>query len=326
MIVERPTVFVTQPVDDAAFGFLAEHASVRLGFGPEAERLADVIEKVDGLLVRTEPITAELIRRAFRLKVVCRVGIGLDNVDVQAATAAGIPVFNTAGANARTVAEMTFALALSVLRQIPRWDRTVREGGFATREQDPGSELHQKRWGIIGLGHIGTEVARTARYGFGMDVLAHHPSRPASWIADRGTEPASDLTDLLRRSDVVSVHVPLTEQTRDLIAAPQLAAMRGGAVLVNVSRGGVVNEAALVGALRSGTIRGAGIDVFDAEPPPPDHPLFGLDNVVLSPHRGGRTREATESQGRLATARLMEVLRGAGPAGAVNESDLGADQ
>ena len=319
--MSRPTVFVTQPVDPEALEWLSQHARVRFGFGAQREQLADVIAEVDGLLIRTERLDARLLGLATRLRVICRVGAGLDNVDLAAATAAGIPVFNTAGSNARTVAEHTFALALAVLRQIPRWDRAVRAGRFADREQDPGSELAGKRWGVIGLGHIGTEVARTARHGFDMEVLAYHPTRPPEWIVERGAAPA-DLPELLASSDVISVHVPLTPATRGMLAAEQFAVMRPGAVLINVSRGGVVDEAALVEALRSGCLAGAGIDVFDQEPPPPDHPLMRLDQVVLSPHRGGRTREATQRQGRQAVRRLVEVLAGGPITGAVNEAAL----
>ncbi|MFV2008600.1 MULTISPECIES: hydroxyacid dehydrogenase [unclassified Micromonospora] len=319
----RPAVFVTQPIDETALTWLAGRADLRFGFGSAAERLADVIEGVDGLLIRTEKLDAALLRRARRLRVICRVGVGLDNVDVAAASAARVPVFNTAGSNARSVTELTFALALAVLRQIPRWDRAVREGRFADREQDPGGELSGKRWGIVGLGHIGVEVARTARHGFGMEVLAYHPTRPASWITERGAEAALGLPDLLSRSDVVSLHVPRSAGTRNLLGPAQFAVMREGSVLVDVSRGGVVDEVALHEALASGRLAGAGIDVFAAEPPPDDDPLFALPNVVLSPHRAGRTRDATRRQGDLAVRRIVDVLGGAGAAGAVNEAEIG---
>jgi D-3-phosphoglycerate dehydrogenase len=320
-MTERVRVFVTQPIDEHSLAALAMDVDVVLGFGADAKALDAEIESIDGILVRTERLTAQLIGRAGRLRAICRVGIGLEKIDVTAATAAGIPVFNTAGANAHTVAELTFGLALAVARQIPRWDAAVRTGGFARRNDDPGFELHGKTWGVIGLGNIGHEVANTARLGFGMRVLAYHPSRDLAWVAERGAEQVS-LDDLLSRSDFVSVHVPKTEANSGLISASEFARMRRGAVLINMSRGGVVNEEALVNALRFGPIAGAGIDVFDDEPPSNDHPLFTLTNVVLSPHRGGRTREATEVQGRLATAKLLDVLGGGPIADAVNAQHL----
>lgn len=319
---DRPVVFVTQPVDEDALAMLAEHADVVRGYGPGAQSLSDHQTRVEVLLVRHQTLDAAVFAGAPRLRFVQRVGIGVDGIDLAAAAAAGVAVYNTAGGNVHTVAEMTIALALAVARQIPRWDATVRAGGFATREQAPGRELYGKRWGIVGLGIIGQEVGRIARHGLGMSVAAYHPSRDAEWVTERGAEPIRGLLDLMAECDVVSLHVPGTENTRNLIGSAELAAMRDDGILVNVSRGGVVDEEALLDALRAGRLGGAAIDVFDLEPPPHDHPFFALPNVVLSPHRAGRTREATELQGEQAVRRVLELLRNPSTKGALNEALL----
>jgi D-3-phosphoglycerate dehydrogenase len=319
---DRPVVFVTQPIDEHALTMLAEHADVVRGYGPYAQMLSDHQERIDVLLVRADKLDASIFANASRLRFVQRVGIGVDGIDLTAAAAAGVPVYNTAGGNVHTVAEMTIALALAVARQIPRWDTTVREGGFATRNQDPGWELHGKRWGIVGLGTIGQQVARIAHHGFGMTVAAYHPSRDRQWIIERGAEPTPRLLDLMADSDVISLHVPRTDTSRRMIGNAELAAMRKDAILVNVSRGGVVDEQALFDALSAGQIGGAAVDVFDTEPPPADHPFFTLPNVVLSPHRAGRTREATEVQGDRAVRRVLELLRNPSTNGAVNAALL----
>ena len=319
---DLPTVFVTQPIDEDALARLAEHTRVVCGFGPDAQDLSDLQADVDVLLVRADKLDAAVFANAPRLRFVQRVGSGVDGIDLAAATAAGVPVYNTAGGNAHSVAEMTIALALAVARQIPRWDAAVRAGDFATRNLDPGRQLHGKRWGIVGLGAIGQEVARMARYGFGMSVAAYHPSREPQWVRDRGAEPVTHLVDLMAECDVVSLHVPRTDASLGMIGRAELGAMRGDAILVNVSRGGVVDETALVEVLRDGLIGGAAVDVFETEPPPVDHPLFTLPNVVLSPHRAGRTQEATEVQGEQAVRRVLELLSNPSTHGAVNEALL----
>jgi D-3-phosphoglycerate dehydrogenase len=319
---DRPVVFVTLPIDEDALTVLAEHTDVVRGYGPGAQALSDHQARIDVLLVRADKLDASVFANASRLRFVQRVGIGVDGIDLAAAAAAGVPVYNTAGGNAHTVAEMTIALALAVARQIPRWDAVVRAGGFATRNQDPGRALHGKRWGIVGLGAIGQEVARIAHHGLGMTVAAYHPSHDAHWISERGAEPAPQLLALMADCDVISLHVPRTDTTRGMIGSAQLAAMRNDAILVNVSRGGVVDEQALFDALNTGLIGGAAVDVFETEPPPADHPLFSLPNIVLSPHRAGRTREATEVQGEQAVRRVLELLLNPSINGAVNEALL----
>ena len=319
---DRPVVFVTEPIDEHALTMLAKHANVVRGYGPDAQTLSDHQERIDVLLVRADKLDASVFASASRLRFVQRVGIGVDGIDLTAAAAAGVPVYNTAGGNVHTVAEMTIALALAVARQIPRWDATVRAGNFATRNQDPGRELYGKRWGIIGLGAIGQRVARIAHHGLGMSVAGYHPSHDGRWIIERGAEPTPRLLDLMAECDVISLHVPCTDTSRGMIGSAELAAMHNDAILVNVSRGGVVDEQALFDALSADLIGGAAVDVFDTEPPPANHPFFTLPNVVLSAHRAGRTREATELQGEQAVRKVLELLQNPSTNGAVNEAML----
>jgi acetolactate synthase-1/2/3 large subunit len=306
----RPRVLLLEPIAPRATALLRERADVVTAFGPDARPLAETLPTVDAIIVRKKGMTAEMLGLATRLRVISRPGVGYERTDMAAVTAAGVPFLITANANYRTVAEHSIALALAALRAIPWWDRHTRRGGYADREQRPGRELWGGRLGVIGVGRIGTEIGRIAREGFGMTVLGYHPTRPPEDLRARGLLPYQDLHAFLAECDVVSVQVPLTEHTRNLIDTAELARMRPGSVLVNIARGGVVNEAALLAALRDGPLGAAGIDVFDADPPPPDHPFFALDNVVLSPHRAGRTGETQERMGAQAIEGLFMVLEG----------------
>lgn len=321
MTESRPRVYVAQPIDPDAVDALSAQADVVLGYGPNASPLSDEFSSIDGMVVRTLVLDVETIARARKLRVIMRIGAGVDNIDIPAATRQSIAVFSTAGANAKSVAEMTIALALAVARDIPRWDRDTRAGLFATREQDPGRELSGRTWGVIGFGTIGESVGRIARLAFGMDVLAHHPRRDPEHLASRGAE-ACSLTDLLSRSDVVSVHVPLTDETRGLLGREQFAHMRPDAMLIDVSRGGVVDPDALAHAVTHGVIDGAAVDVYDTEPPAPGHPFLAIDRIILSPHRAGRTVDAVRAQGVGGVQRLLEYLLHGERIGALNESSL----
>jgi phosphoglycerate dehydrogenase-like enzyme len=306
----RARVLLLEPIAPRATALLHARADVVTAFGPQARPLDETLPTVDAIIVRKKGITAEMLAKAPRLRVISRPGVGYERTDMAAVTAAGVPFIITANANYRTVAEHGIALALAALRAIPWWDRHTRRGGYPDRERRPGRELWGKRLGVIGVGRIGTEIGRIAREGFGMTVLGYHPTRPAEDLLARGLLPHHDLHPFLAECDVVSVQVPLSRATRNLIDAPEFARMRPDSVLVNIARGGVVNEAALVTALRDGPLGAAGIDVFADEPPPPDHPLFALENVVLSPHRAGRTEETQERMGAQAIEGLFMVLDG----------------
>jgi len=261
--------------------------------GLKGEELAAALEDCDAVIVRSSTrITAEALSRAKRLKVIGRAGVGVDNIDVAAATERGIAVLNAPSGNTISAAELTFALLLAAVRRVPAADRSMRAGEW-DRKSFNGIELYGKTLGLIGAGRIGGEVARRAR-AFGMRVIAYDPyiNEERARALDLELLP---LDEVLGRADIVSLHVPLTETTAGLIGKRELALLRPGAFLVNAARGGVVDEQALYEALVEGRLAGAALDVYEQEPLPPDHPLRKLDNVVLTPHLGAATREAQQN-------------------------------
>lgn len=253
-------------------------------------QLARSVRGFDGLIVRSRvQVTREVLEAGTELKIVGRAGIGTDNIDVETATRRGVLVMNTPQANVTAAAEHAFSLLLSLARNIPRADARIRAGGW-DRKLFTGVELEGKTFAILGLGKIGKQVARYGQ-AFGMKVVAYDPY-VAEEHARRLDIHLVSLDEALERADFVSVHVPLTERTRHLIDRNRLARMKRSARLVNASRGGIVDEVALADALRNRALAGAAVDVFEVEPPPVDHPLRGLDNVILTPHLGASTEEA----------------------------------
>lgn len=263
--------------------------------GIEPADLKAIVGEYDALIVRSRTsVTAEIIEAANRLKVIGRAGIGVDNIDVQIATRRGIVVLNAPGGNVVSAAEHAIALMLSVVRHIPPADASMRRGEWK-RSRFRGIELYGKTLGLVGAGRIGAEVARRAR-AFGMRVVAYDPYLSRERAEQVGIELVT-LPDLLEEADLISLHVPLTDETRNLIGAKELRMMKRSTYLINASRGGVVDEEALAEALRNGVLAGAALDVFAHEPVLGDHPLLGLDNVVVVPHLGAATREAQTSVG-----------------------------
>lgn len=261
-------------------------------------------------------VRAPLLERCPGLLVASSSGAGYDTIDVPACTEAGIAVVNQAGGNAVSVAEHTLGLLLGVSRRMTEGDRLLRrERGF-TREDVMGHEIAGKTIGLVGIGHIGTRVARLAR-AFGMQVLAHDPLLDDASIRDRGAEPCAFET-LLGSSDVVSIHCPRDASTMGLMNAEAFARMRRGAIFINTARGGIHHEAALFEALRSGHLAGAGIDVWDQEPPPLDHPLLSLDTVYATFHTGGVTHECRRNIASIAAQQILQIASGECPARLVN--------
>lgn len=261
--------------------------------GLSGEALADALADVDAVIVRSATrITRDALARAGRLRVIGRAGVGVDNIDVPAATEAGIAVLNAPSGNTISAAELTLALLLAVARSIPAADRSMRAGEW-DRKRFNGIELHGKTLGLIGAGRIGGEVARRAR-AFGMRVLAFDPFLTDERARELDLE-KTQLEDVLESADVITLHVPLTDSTRGLIGEAEFGCMREGAILVNASRGGVVDETALLAAIESGRLRGAGLDVYAQEPLPADSPLRSDERVVLTPHLGASTAEAQEN-------------------------------
>ena len=267
------------------------HFEVEQG-GSGVEALAPALSRAHALIVRSATtVDRTLLERAPRLPVVGRAGVGVDNIDLDAATERGIAVLNAPAGNTVSAAELTLALVLAAVRRIPAADSSVRAGEWK-RARFGGSELRGKTLGLVGAGRIGGEVARRAR-AFGMEALAHDPYLTDERARQLGVERTS-LEEVLRRADVLSLHVPLTEQTRGMLGAPEIASMKRGSFLVNVARGGVVDEAALAAALVEGHLGGAALDVFEEEPLRPDSPLRDAPNLVLTPHLGASTAEAQE--------------------------------
>jgi len=312
-MTDLPLVYLPQPIHEDGLAILEEGARVVRGYGEDGVPIAAVRDEVEGLLLRFRGIDAETVATAPRLRAISRAGAGYESIPLDAARERGIPVLVPSGVNARSVAEHVFALALAVVRNIPHWDRMARSGRddlFELREGDLSLELSGKRLGLVGVGQIGGEVGRIGRDGFLMDLAAYHPRRTPEQLRASGYEPMESLHDLLAWSDVVSVHVPLSAETRGMFGAAEFAAMRPGSVFVNVSRGGVVDEAALAAAVATGRPGGAGVDVWADKVPRPDNPLLHVDRVVAIPHRAGRTEEAQRRAGVLAARALLDALAG----------------
>jgi len=273
--------------------------------GLKGEELARALADFDAVIVRSGTrITRDSLAYADRLRVIGRAGVGVDNIDVAAATERGIAVLNAPSGNTISAAELTMAILLALVRRVPAADRSMKRGEW-DRKSFNGIELYGKVLGLIGAGRIGGEVARRAR-GFGMTVVAYDPFLSEDRARALTIELAS-LDDVLRSADVLSIHTPLTDATRNLIDAAALAKLKPGAYLVNAARGGVVDEVALYQALVDGRLAGAALDVFETEPLPADHPLRSLDNVVLTPHLGAATEEAQQN----VAVEIAEAVRAA---------------
>jgi D-3-phosphoglycerate dehydrogenase len=258
--------------------------------GLKGEELTAAIADADAVLVRSATkITRESLSRATRLKVIGRAGVGVDTIDVEAATEKGVAVMNAPAGNTISAAELACALLLALIRKVPAADRSMKDGKW-DRTSFGGTELYGKTLGLVGAGRVGGEVARRAR-AFGMRVLAYDPFLSADAAREIGAELAP-LETVLREADVISLHVPLTDKTRGMLGETQLALVKPTAVIINAARGGVLDEAVLLRRLTEGTLAGAALDVFDQEPLPGDHPFRKLSNVVLTPHLGASTEEA----------------------------------
>ena len=292
--------------------------------GMTPEELVAAIPEYDALIVRSgTTVTAEVIAAATRLRAIGRAGIGVDNIDVNASTRRGITVMNTPGGNNITTAEHAISMMLSLARSIPQATASMRCGKWE-KSKFTGSEIFNKTLGVIGIGNIGRLVVERAR-GLKMKVVAHDPFISEDKAAEMGVELVA-LDDLLSRADFLSLHIPMTADTRDFIAAPELAKMKKGARLINCARGGIVNEVDLADALRSGHLAGAALDVFEKEPPPADHPLFGLDNVICTPHLGAATAEAQVNVAVAVAEQIVEFLLQDVTRNAVNVPSVSAEQ
>lgn len=319
-------VLIADAIDRAALGPLTDDSRFEVIDAPglSGDRLAGAMENVDAVLVRSATkITRDSLARADRLSVIGRAGVGVDTIDVDAATERGIAVLTAPSGNTISAAELTFALLLALVRRVAAADRSMKAGAW-DRKSFTGTELYGKTLGLVGAGRIGSEVARRAR-AFGMRVVAFDPYLSVERAAELEMELAP-LDQVVARADAITVHVPLTDATHGLIDSAMLARAKPQAVIVNCARGGIIDEAALIDALRERRVAGAALDVYEQEPLPADHPLRTLDTVILTPHLGASTAEAQRN----VAVEIADAVRGALADGdlsrAVNAPAVGGDE
>ncbi|MGB9866488.1 MAG: phosphoglycerate dehydrogenase [Bacillota bacterium] len=303
-----PKILVADPISEQGIERLRQSATVDVVTKLTEDQLVEAIGNYDGLIVRSETkVTRRVLEAGRRLKVVGRAGVGVDNIDVETATRLGVVVVNAPAGNTIAAAEHTVALMMALCRNIPQADASLRRGEWA-RSKFMGVELHDKTLGIIGLGRVGCEVARIAR-GLEMKVIAYDPFVSPEKAAQVGAEMVSK-EELLQRADFVTVHTPLTTDSRKLIGHAEIQMMKPGVRIINCARGGIIDEAALVDGIVSGKVAGAALDVFEKEPLPPESPLLKLPNVVLTPHLGASTVEAQVNVALSVADSVVAVLKG----------------
>lgn len=308
---KKPIIFSTHPLHLRAAALLKDHGKLTVATAIDAVTLADEARDADVVIVRAN-LPPVLFERAKKLRAAIRHGAGLDMIPMEAATKAGVLVANVPGANARTVAEHAIWTSMALLRKFRRVDRDVRDKGWLAgrAHADAGNELSGRTIGIVGFGAVGGHIADIAAKGFGLEVIVN--SRTPRDLP--GHVRFASVDELVAASDIVVLCCPLTLETTGLMSRDRIARMKPGALLVNVSRGPVVEDAALIEALSLGRIGGAALDVFSTQPLPPDHPYFGFDNVIVTPHMAGITEESMMRMGIGAAEETIRVLGGELPA------------
>jgi D-3-phosphoglycerate dehydrogenase len=314
----RPLVVLAGRIHPDGHALLAREAEVVVAEDLGEAAVIDLARDAQGLLLRSRPrCSASLLAACPRLRVVGRHGAGLDIVDIPAATRFGVAVVHAPGANAQSVAEHALMLMLICAKRAVQVDRWTRDGDWRARHDALNEELAGKTLGIVGLGNVGRRVARFAS-ALGMRVLGYDKYLSDDEVRGRGAEPAASLEALLPRVDLLTCHTPLTEETRAMINPRTLGLLKRGAILINTSRGPVHDERAVFEALATGQLGAAGLDVFEDEPSPVDNPIFGLPNVVVSPHAAGVTVQATRATALQVAGEMLRVLRGERPEVLVN--------
>jgi D-3-phosphoglycerate dehydrogenase / 2-oxoglutarate reductase len=318
MTAVRPVVVLAGPIHPDGRALLEQEARVRLCTEETEPEFVKASADADGILFRARPrCTESLMKACPRLRVVGRHGVGLDTVDLPAATRLGVAVVHAPGSNSQAVAEHALMLMLTCAKRTLQVDRMTRGGDWSTRGATGNSELGGKTLGVVGVGNIGRLVARFAG-AFGMRVLGYDKFLPADEVRRRGAEPVASLEALLPQVDYLTCHTPLTPETRGMINARTLALLKPGAIFINTSRGPVQEERALFEALTRGHLRAAGLDVFEEEPTSADNPLLNLPNVVVSSHVAGVTLEANRQMALQVAGEMLRVLRGEKPNVLVN--------
>lgn len=319
-------VFVTDEVDPEGVALLHAHPKIAVVESPTLPpgQLLEQVGEYDAIIGRSATrITGELLQRGERLRVIGRAGVGVDNIDIPRATELGIAIINAPGGNTVSVAELTFGVLLSLARHIHAAASSM-EAGRWDRSALGGAELRGRTLAIVGLGRIGGEVARRAR-AFGMHVVAFDPYVAPARFDDVGAERVDRLADALDRADVLTVHTPLTPETRGMIGAPELARLGRHVLVLNLARGGIIAEDALAEALAAGRLAGAALDVFEQEPLPRDHPLRSLHNTLLTPHLGASTVDAQRNVAMEACAAVRDALVTGDLSSAINAAGVGGE-
>ncbi|MFA5578512.1 MAG: phosphoglycerate dehydrogenase, partial [Methanothrix sp.] len=315
-------VLVSDPLSEEGVRKLETEAEVDVITNLSPEELIEKIKDYDALAIRSgTKVTAEVIAAADKLKVVGRAGVGVDNIDIDAATKKGIIVVNTPGGNTISAAEHTIAMMLSLARNIPQANNSLKAGEW-NRKKYTGVEVYNKTLGIVGLGRIGAEIASRMK-SFGMHILAYDPFVTEERAADLGIKLAP-LDEIFRKSDFITVHTPLTNETRNLIDDEELKIMKPNIRLINCARGGIINEEALARAVAEGRIAGAAVDVFTKEPPT-DNPLIEQNGIIVTPHLGASTAEAQVNVAVAVAEQILAVVRGELPPNALNMPAISAE-
>ena len=318
-------VLLPQPIESEAIALLKrQNCTITTAPDAKPETVLPLIKDTHGLILRTGiTITRDLIDAADQLMVISRTGGGLDNVDVTAASEKGIIVTSNLGVNTISVVEHVLSMMLALSKRLATLDHAVRNSNFGIRYQNLPRDISGKTIGLMGFGRIGCELGKVCRQAFGMQVIAYDPYLSEekkiechSWVR------MVELKELLSKSDFISIHVPLTDQTRDLVDEAELSMMKSEAILINASRGGVVNETALVKALENNRIAGAGLDVFSEEPVPGENRLLKLENVILTPHAAALTAECVARMAIEAAICVLDVFAGREPQNVANREVL----
>jgi D-3-phosphoglycerate dehydrogenase len=312
-------VLLSKTIQPAAMNILTGKVDPIILPDNSVETTKRLAADVEGIILRTNiKVTREIIDAAPHLKIISRTGVGIDNVDVPAATEKGILVCNTPGVNANSVAEQTIALILGVAKQLRMMDKAVREGNWQIRNASMSMDVEGKTLGLVGIGQIGSLVGQKCRLAFNMKVIAYDP-----YVKHlEGVELFSSLDEVFSQADMVSIHVPYMKETHHLVNAKLLGIMKPDAFIINTSRGAVVDEKALIEALGKKSIAGAGLDVFDEEPPSPNNPLFRFDNVITTPHSAALSRECELKVAMAAAQAVVDYADGKQPMYVYNRKEL----
>ena len=315
-------VLLNKEIHPQAMNLLKQHFDILIADNPSEEALLKKCAEANAIITRTSSyINKKIIEASPKLKVISKTGVGVDNIDVSTATEKGILVCNVPGVNSVSVAEHTVALILAVAKDLLVMDKAVRKGEWGKRYSLKATELNQKKLGIIGFGSIGRKVV-TICQSFQMKILVYDPYLVSSTVDKLSIDLVSNIEELFKKSDIISIHVPYNEKTHHLVNSSLLKMAKKGAILINTSRGQIINEKALFEALKDGSLSAAGLDVFEEEPVNISSPLLTLENVILTPHSAALTKECSARIAVEAAQAVIDVINGEKPRSVFNEGSL----